>query len=133
MVSRATCAPAWASPTARNDPLSVVLARSASDEAIQFCQQRMDCFVASLLAMTAITSGTQYEIFVEVRHRRLWRDRIHRSARRRISRLALQKRQAVEMGDGRAKSPEACLGSRPARSFGRDAVSPAPFDHIPSP
>src|SRR5882724_6620918 len=64
----------------------------------------------------------EYERFVEIRHRGLWRDRVHRPARRRISRRAVWQRQAVEMDDGRAQPRQAQIRSRRDRRARRHAA-----------
>src|SRR4051794_38972800 len=113
MESKATCAPAWAFPTPRNDTKRHCEERS--DEVIQSCFPALDCFAA--LAMTEknhcfnALRKSGY-VFVEVRHRCLWRHRIHRSARRRISRRLLPRKGRSEMGDGRAQPGKARIGAR---------------------
>src|SRR5258706_16104229 len=59
--------------------------------------------------------GIANEAFVEIRHHCLWRYRLYRSARRRISRAALYRQVRSEMGDGRAQSGEARI--RPRRDW----------------
>src|SRR6266516_5458325 len=103
MVSRPTFAPAWACPTRRN--------RLAKAKGNRHCERseaihgaaigEMDCFAT--LAMTRSTKREFRYVFVEIRHRRLWRHRLHRPARRGISRRTLQGRCHPEMGDGRAQ------------------------------
>src|ERR1700682_1456251 len=124
MASRATCAPAWAFPTAgskfeRNRP-SLRGAKARHNP--YFLLGPMDCFAS--LAMTdapTVIPGTEYA-FVEVRHRCLWRYRLHRPARRRISRGALYPKVRSEMGDGRTQPGEAGIGARCDRCARRDGL-----------
>src|ERR1700686_5594024 len=126
MATRGTCAPAWAFPTAASKfernrpPLRGAKPRSHP----YFLLGPMDCFAS--LAMTdapTVISGIEYA-FVEVRHRCLWRYRLHRPARRRISRGALYREVRSEMGEGRTQPGEAGIGARYDRRARRHGFDP---------
>ena len=73
MASRATCAPAWAFHTRRNR-------RHTPNNPVQ---------------ASKTPQGIDHEVFVEIRHRCLWRQRFYRPARRRISGIALRAKTAI--------------------------------------
>src|ERR1700680_4086410 len=102
MVSRATCAPAWGFPTRNSRAKWSGNRHCERSEAIHSYKKSLDCFVASLLAMTSV-KGIEHEAFVEIRHHYLWRHRLHRPARRRIFCGALLRQGRSEMGDGRTQ------------------------------
>src|ERR1700754_4818378 len=111
MVSRTTCAPAWA----RRTPRVSVAKRNEnrhceerSDEAIQFLLEALDCFASRV--MTNV-KGIEYA-FVEIRHRRVRCYRFHRPARGGISCCELSRRSRSEMGDGRAQPGQVGIGAR---------------------
>ena len=93
MASRATCAPAWACPTPEITGIRTFL--------------------------RSLSPGNENEIFVEIRHGRLWGHRIYRAACGRISGRALPRRRRSEMGDGRrsrTSSPRSAMRSARPRT-----------------